>query len=252
MEIVGKIELVLLIIFNSGLPTKSQWITERPLQDIGYKFESISRYVETSPGGDRKAWFTIMMQAPNNAEPRPSDPRLTWMRVSNVNSAVSFFQANLNNTFIKATKSYSIPKIWLSSGTDEFSFQMNEVSTQETQTQFKGNSCQFGVEKKRSVDGKTHFKIILGNCDSIPYFYAQLKNENDKLLFRELSTYFSQTEEMASQADNTKYRTCTVDTLAIVEAGLSFKLDFTFSIFNENFGDDVLEGFMYMYNVLTI
>lgn len=50
------------------------------LQDISYKFESISRYVETSPGGDRKAWFTIMMQAPNNAEPRPSDPRLTWMR----------------------------------------------------------------------------------------------------------------------------------------------------------------------------
>lgn len=39
---------------------------------------------------------------------------------------------------------------------------------------------------------------------------------------------------------------------AIVEAGLSFKLDFTFSIFNENFGDDVLEGFMYMYNILTI
>lgn len=40
--------------------------------------------------------------------------------------------------------------------------------------------------------------------------------------------------------------------LVIVEVGLSFKFDFIFSIFNENFGDDVLEGFMYMYNVLII
>lgn len=170
---------------------------------------------------------------------------------SGPNSDVSLFEAKLNNTLIKATKSYSIPKIWLSSGTDEFSFQMNEVSTQETQRQFKGNSCQFGVEKKRSTDGKTLFKIILGNCDSDPYFYPQLE-KNGQFWLQGLSTYFSQTGEMTSQADNTKYRTCTVDTVAIEEAGLSFKLDFTFNIFNENFGEDLLEGFMYMYNILTI
>lgn len=35
--------------------------------------------METSAGGDRKAWFTIRMQAPNNAQPR-ADDRVTWRK----------------------------------------------------------------------------------------------------------------------------------------------------------------------------
>lgn len=166
---------------------------------------------------------------------------------------MSFFEATLNNTLVVATKDYAIPKIWLIAGiarNDVFSFQMNEKSAQEVQTTFRGNSCQFGIMKQQIGEGKIRFKIIVGNCETVPYFLGELK-ENGKNTWK-MFDYFTQTDVMTSSADSTKYRTCTVDMAGIQRDGYTFKLDFVFSLFNENYGEEILEGFMYNHNLLKI
>ncbi|XP_061184445.1 uncharacterized protein LOC133192556 [Saccostrea echinata] len=239
----------LVVFLASCLLVKGEWTTLRPTRDMEYKFDSITRTIKGLPDGGKKAFFTILMQAPNNASPAQSDDRVTWRKLSEgpVNG-VSRFEATLNNSV--SVPGYRIPKIWLSAGNDEFSFQMNEISSQESQIRFNGNSCQFGVQQKQDPEGKVIFKIMLKNCNSVPYCYLNMTRKiRDTWILT--SDYFTQTEEMTSPEDIT-YRICTVDKAAVQNDGLKLKLEFIFSMFNEKFGEELFEGFMYRYNLMQI
>ncbi|XP_062617907.1 uncharacterized protein LOC134279512, partial [Saccostrea cucullata] len=229
---------------------QGEWADLRPLKDIEYKFDSITRTIKGLPDGGRKAFFSILMQAPNNASPVGTDDRVTWRKLSEGPvEGVSRFEATLNNSM--SVPGYSIPKIWLSAGNDELSFQMNEISSQKSQTKFNGNSCQFGVQQKQDSAGKVIYKIMIKNCESVPYCFLDMtKKVGDNWIFT--SDYFTQTEEVTSPEDNITYRICTVDKAAVKKDGLKLKLEFIFSVFNEKFGEELFEGFMYRYNLMQI
>ncbi|XP_048775712.2 uncharacterized protein LOC125680290 [Ostrea edulis] len=231
------------------LLVKSEWTTVRPLGDLEYKFDSITRTMEKMPEGGGMAWYSILMQAPNTASPINTDDRLTWRKVAEgPGQGISRFEAKLNNSL--AREGYRLPKIWLSAGSDEFSFQMTERSPQGSQTKFKGNSCKFGVQQRPESGGRVSFKILLKNCDSVPYFYPSLQKDGQPWMG--YLDYYTQTEEMTSDLDNIKFRTCSIDKAAIQNEGLTLKLDFIFSLYGEKFGEELLVGFMYRYNIIQI